>query len=377
MSAFPASVNEQIWKHRGRLEHTLTGLNESRLTVGFIGGSITDGRSAHNWPEPVMNWFAETFPTCRFRVENAAIGATGSALAVFRAERDLIDRHCDLVFVEFAVNDFGIEADQRKQSREGLVRKLLADGRRDVVFVYTFLQGMYEEMYREQVPASIAEFEQIAEHYRVGSVWMGKYSFEEIRRGRMRWEEWLPDSLHPTHRGSLSYAQSAIRFLENELCRHPDAGLSDEQRMLSGERLPAPLHPRHWQYAYRFDLAAIETQGPWLWKRSTKIVWMDLLLSTAGIGARLTFSFHGRGIALGFDFGATSADFNYAIDGGEWVAYRHNRPPWIQPEGWFKCDVIEGNLPDGEHRMIVEVIHGDRPECKGTNFHLALVGIIP
>src|SRR4051794_17007352 len=94
-----------IWNHRSKLQQTRIKIQEGSLTVGFIGGSITDARPRHNWPEPVIAWFAEQYPELRIMVENAAIGATGSDLAAFRAKRDLIDTNCDLVFIEFAVND--------------------------------------------------------------------------------------------------------------------------------------------------------------------------------------------------------------------------------------------------------------------------------
>jgi hypothetical protein len=78
---------------------------------------------------------------------------------VFRAQRDLIDRECDLVFVEFAVNDNGTPKETRMKTREGLLRKLLQDDRRDVVLVYTYCQEMYEDMVAGRMPSSIEEFE--------------------------------------------------------------------------------------------------------------------------------------------------------------------------------------------------------------------------
>ena len=116
----------QVFQHRGGLARTLGALKSGAVTLGFIGGSITDPRPGYTWPEPVIAWFASTFPGVRIAVENAAIGATGSELAVFRARRDLIGRGCDVVFVEFAVNDSGEPADKRMRTREGLLRKLLA-----------------------------------------------------------------------------------------------------------------------------------------------------------------------------------------------------------------------------------------------------------
>ncbi|MCY9691679.1 hypothetical protein [Paenibacillus alginolyticus] len=74
-----------INQHRNSLSKVWNKLEQGKLTIGFMGGSITeDGRAAHNWPEPVTRWFVESFPHARITVENAAIGATGSDLAVFR-----------------------------------------------------------------------------------------------------------------------------------------------------------------------------------------------------------------------------------------------------------------------------------------------------
>ena len=83
-----------VIKHRRRLVRTMEAVSRGKLTVGFIGGSITDARPGYNWPEAVAAWLVGRLPNVRIHIENAAIGATGSDLAVFRAERDLFDRGC-------------------------------------------------------------------------------------------------------------------------------------------------------------------------------------------------------------------------------------------------------------------------------------------
>lgn len=363
-------MNDMIWKHRNALWHTWRTLeNNGKLTIGFVGGSITDARPRHNWPEPVTAWFVETFPNADISVENAAIGATGSELAVFRAERDLIDRGCDVVFVEFAVNDNGEEPDKRMRTREGLLRKLLEDRNRDVVLTYTYSQDMYATMMKGQMPDTIADFERLADHYNIGSVWMGLYALEEVKRGRMRWEEWLPDGLHPTSRGSLSYAQSVIRFLETERLRY-DAEASGPSR------LPEPLHPLHWGKAYKIPLSSLVTEGPWVTRRWPYYEWIDQVLETSAIGAKLRFGFEGRGLSLGFDFGKTSAEFRYRLDGGEWVAVARDRPSWCGDEGWYRVCFLGDDWTPGSHRFELEVTHGNDPECRGTNFRLAHVGVV-
>ncbi|MBO9604945.1 MAG: SGNH/GDSL hydrolase family protein [Paenibacillaceae bacterium] len=358
-----------IVNHRTPLSVTRRKLAQGKLTVGFLGGSITDARPRHNWPEPVIAWLADRYPEALIQVENAAIGATGSESAVYRVERDIMARDCDLVFVEYAVNDYGVEAGRRARTREGLLRKLLAEGKRDVVIVYTYNQPMYDDMTNGRVPQSIADFELLAGHYGIGSVWMGKHALREVQRGLMRWEEWLPDGLHPTSRGSLSYGQSVIGYLTDELDRDSAGGEWPD-------RLPAPLHEGAWERTEWLDLARLERQGPWVLRRWPHLEWIDQCLDTSALGARLAFSFTGRGVTLGLDFGHTAADFRYRIDGGEWTLYESDRPAWCGDSGWFVMRTLNEQLAPGEHRLELEVVHGNRDNSKGTRFQLAMVGII-
>ncbi|WP_169084830.1 SGNH/GDSL hydrolase family protein [Paenibacillus sp. PL91] len=359
-----------IWNHRNKLQRTRQKIEEGRLTVGFIGGSITDARPRHNWPEPVIGWLAEQYPNTRITVENAAIGATGSDLAAFRAKRDLTDPDCDLVFIEYAVNDENEPTMKRNRTREGLIRQLLAAGRRDIVIVYTYSQNMYDAMQSGAVPDTISEFERIAEYYQIGSVWMGLYAFEEVKKGRLRFEEWLPDGLHPTSRGSLSYGQSVIAYLTKELME------SDTKEARQEASLPEPLDVKCWDDVYALSFDQVQTSGPWAVRRWPHLEWIDHVLETSAVGAGLSFSFEGRGLALGFDFGRSSAEFRYRIDGGEWLTSERERPSWLAEDGWYRLSCFGDDWAGGSHRFELEVIHGNRANCTGTNFRLAKVGII-
>jgi len=366
-------MNESVWKIRSALSATRKRLKEGRLTIGFMGGSITCPIPRCNWPEPVTAWFVEHFPQARICVENASIGATGSDFAVFRAQRDIIDRNCDLVFVEYSVNDGDEPSEKRMRTREGLLRKLLRGEGREIVIVHTYRQSMYEAMSCGEMPDSIEEFERLAEHYGISSVWMGLYAFEEIKRGRMRWDEWLPtDNLHPTNRGSLSYAQSVTAFLEKELLAQPcDAA---NKRAAS---LPEALNVQNWENVTEIDLSTVQLSGPWSLRRSHQLVAMDRFLFTSAVGARLSFPFEGRGLCLAFDFGKDSSEFRYRFDKGEWKDMVRDRQPWCPATGgWYRPCVIGEDLDPGEHAFELEVTHGNVEGALGTNFYLGKIGVI-
>ncbi|MFC5469029.1 SGNH/GDSL hydrolase family protein [Cohnella suwonensis] len=368
------SMKLEVYRHRAPLKITYESIGKGSITIGFIGGSITDARKFHgNWPETVIHWMAERYEGLRIQVENAAISATGSDLAVFRAERDLIAKGCDLVFVEFAVNDDHEPKSKRMRTREGLIRKLLEDRKREIVLVYMYNQNMYEDMTAGRLPPSIEEFEQLAEHYGIGSAWAGLHALEEVKRGRMRFEEWLPDGLHPEGRGSFSYGSCVTEFLAREEERYSIATGPDSAR----KELPAPIAADHWGEARVQSLDTLVRKGIWSLRRWPYLPGMEQVLYTSSIGSKLALTFHGSALYFGFDFGKQSAEFRYRIDDGEWLKSNRERPGWCGDRGWFVLNTIAEGLEPKEHRCEVEVIHGNRADCEGTQFCLALVGVLP
>lgn len=360
----------QVCQHRGGLHSTLRAIDNKCLTVGYIGGSITDPRGFCNWPMYITSWLVEHYPEVLIREENCGIGATGSDLGVFRAERDLISRGCDLVFVEFAVNDAETDEEQRMRSREGLIRKLLAE-KRDVVLVYTFYPKMYDDVIHNRIPKSILDFDRLGEYYQLGTAWSGLQAINEIKRGWMSWHEWVPDGVHPGHRGSLCYAQAVIDYLQYELIDHPGA-----PEIPSGDSLPTPLNPKNWEKTEMIPLENTRREGPFSIQRYANQQWIDRVLYTAAPGARVSFDFEGRGLCLGFSFGLYSAVFQCRIDGGERFIKGQDRAEWVPPDSWFTNIVMADDLPYGKHTFELTVQFGNAPACMGTDFRLVYIGVL-
>lgn len=367
MSALFDSI--QVIQTRSALPRTARALKSGRLTLGFIGGSITADNGG-NWPDPVASWFLQSFPSVRLVIENIAVGATGSDSGCLRADREIIARNCDLCFVEYAVNDQIIPTDKRSRTREGLIRKLRAAGI-DVVLVYTFAQSMYADMAEGRVPASIAEFEILAAHYQLSSVWAGLHALNEVRAGRLKWHQWLPDMLHPSPRGSLSYGEAVIRFLDTAIATAD----SDPADIAAGS-LPEPINLGHWQHTKVFDLAFVQTEGPWLLKRVHDYKHLDQVLETNAPGSRLTIPFNGRGLVLIFEYGKLSAEFRHRLDGGAWTAVERQRQDWAGDRGRVDPFLVSDELPAGDHVFEMEVIHGNRPDCAGTECRLTNVTVL-
>lgn len=359
-------------RRRQPLWHVKRAIERGRITIGFLGGSITEPIeepwNGKRWSDKVVNWFVGAFPGVVINVENAAKGATGSQSAIFRVEDDIINRGCDIVFVEYAVNDGG-PSDIRSHCREGLIRKLLNSEKADydIVVTHTFHQPMYEAMLRGEIPASIAEFELLCEHYSLSSVFMGDYAFRELNSGRLRWEEWLPDGLHPGDMGSNVYAVPVTRLLQAEFT----------EAEASAYTVPAPLYPGHWEKAYKYSLDAIERYGAWRLVREYRMPTVERILFTASVQASLSFRFQGTGLVIFVRFSAYSSDYRYKIDDGAWIVKDDARPDWCtNAVDWIRHDLAATGLTNTEHQVIIEPIFGTKGVCKGSNFELCDIGII-
>lgn len=124
-------------------------VNGEKLNVVFLGGSLTWGANSSNpqktsYRALTADWMREYFPKASFRFYDAAIGGTGSDLAVFRLERDVLRYKPDLVFLDFTVND-GVNKDSLKlnETYESILRRLIEHGV-PVVQVLLAIRDNYE-----------------------------------------------------------------------------------------------------------------------------------------------------------------------------------------------------------------------------------------
>lgn len=338
---------------RGSLERTKKSMKSGKVKIGFAGGSITTAVTVSNWPTFVRGWFVNRYPEVRLTTRNAAIGATGSLCALSFAEKEFIDSNCDLVFIEFAVNDNGMDHNERKRTREGLVRKLLSSGI-DVVFVYTFYQSMFTQKDQGELPDSIAEFETLADHYHISSVNMGNAVFDRVQCGIIPWNMWLPDGTHPQHLGSYFYAEKVNEYLEYALSE--DVGTS----ILKGQNLPKPLHNGHWQHTEEILFENVFTEGAWSVEREVFIPWFEERLFTYGLHDSLMFRFFGTGLAMVFSYGKSSGVFEYSIDDEEWKQYTYDRVWWVPDDNFTNAVCFADDLDDGIHTFRLRVTHGNK-----------------
>lgn len=184
--------------NRARLANVMKRAQDGeKLTVGVIGGSITQGTGAsssqENYAFRTMAWWVKSFPKAANKIEyvNAGIGATGSYIGVHRAERDLLSKQPDVVVVEFSVND--TDPALNFQSYDSLVRKILNQPNQPAVVLLFMTQDN---------GTSLAEtHKKIGEAYDLPMISYRNAVLPEISAGTFTWQDISPDNIHPNSNG--------------------------------------------------------------------------------------------------------------------------------------------------------------------------------
>lgn len=190
------------------LENTLYKLkNESRLTLGFFGGSITEGAGASDaektsWSGAVTDWFRERYPDHEINALQGAIGGTGSEMGMFRLDCDLLSGKPDLVFIEFSVNDAGTDYNEILTNAETILRKIYrADPHTDIVFIHTMTRGTAENLASGGEYVSRGAYSTVMHRYGIPQIDVGEALRTCVLSSGGVWDDWLPDAIHPNDAG--------------------------------------------------------------------------------------------------------------------------------------------------------------------------------
>lgn len=183
--------------------------NAEKLTLCFLGGSITQG-SLSSTPQTcyaylVYSWFTEKFPTAKFTYVNAGIGGTTSQFGVTRLDEDVMPNRPDFCMVEFSVNDSANS--YYREAYEGLVRRIRSMRSKPAILIMNNL--FYDNGVNTQ-----KEHNEIGEAYDITCISVRDAVRPEIEGGRIVRKEVSPDGLHPNDEGHMILAELVIEYLE-------------------------------------------------------------------------------------------------------------------------------------------------------------------
>lgn len=220
------------------LANTLYKLKvEKNLTVGYFGGSVTNGTGSTNsslnsWRAITRDWLSSQFPNATVTERNASIGGTGTLFGVFRIEKQYIkEKAPDLNFIELCLND-SLDGTYNTNKNyiyvESIVNKIYASNKKaDIVFVITGGHEYLREDCTSEKPYYGKPYTEIAAHYNIPIVYVGRELIKDIyvecnnsypsSASNSVWLKYFYDGVHPNDKGYAHYAQTLIDYLSPQL----------------------------------------------------------------------------------------------------------------------------------------------------------------
>lgn len=199
-------------ENTSRLRAFTAALRAGRAqTIGFIGGSITQGSlssaPAYSYAGRVFSHLKKRCPQAALSCVNAGIGATNSYFGAARAGADLLAARPNLVIIDFSVNDK--DTPFFTQTFEGLVRKIFNAPSSPALLV---LGNVFYDTGR----SAEAAHRQVTDYYHLPYLSLKERVYRNILNGKYRLEDITPDGLHPNDFGHGLVAAEIINFFENE-----------------------------------------------------------------------------------------------------------------------------------------------------------------
>lgn len=219
----------------------------AELTIGFLGGSITQGSLATK-PENcyayrVFSWWKQEFRQAVFHYVNGGIGGTTSHFGVSRAETDVLMYQPDVVFVDFSVNDDANTFFQ--ETYEGVIRKLLTWQSKPAVILLNnvcYDTGKNVQEYHNAV----------GDWYQLPHISIKDTLYQKMKSGSYTRKELTQDGLHPNDKGHELVAAQLIAFLERVKA---DMHESAETDILY--QIPNPMTANAYEQAKRLTIREI------------------------------------------------------------------------------------------------------------------------
>lgn len=337
--------------NRGNLTRLKGFMNRAakgeRLTVGFIGGSITQGFSATDpgkcYAARTVAWLRKIYPNTEFAYVNAGIGATDSQFGAARVQEDLLRRLPDLVFVEFSVNDHSTP--HFCETYEGLVRQIYGSASAPAMV-------LIHNVYYDTGKSAAYYHAQVGRHYDLPCISMQNSIYPAVAAGRLPAEKITADFLHPNDLGHALMASVITNFLEKVM--HDKT--QEPQKIF-----PAPLTENAYEHCVRLQYSNstpgksvfVEDMTP---QRDITDIFRNGW-SAGEKGAYLEFAFRGTGAAV---------QYRRVKDGPAPIATAvvdENPETACVLDGTFdetwgdkmQLTTVAEHLPYGEHRVRIEI----------------------
>ncbi len=353
---FKFSAHEDYINYRAPLTNTYNKLTQDKkLNIVYFGGSVTAGYGSSKdcWRTLTEKWFISNFPDAKINQINAAIGESGTFLGTYRLQDDIITQKPDLLFIEYAINDYYKGSDKATAAKqyETIVREVKeALPQCDIVTLLVTDSSVVGRLF----PAA-AGHEEVSSFYDITTVNVGMSLWNTIGKTKDNWSAYFIDIVHPTDAGYELYYKCLEEYLKNALLCTDFTGCETKDTYMPG-RLYSPNLLDGERTAYMGDklsqaVVAENTKGftyvsGQYFAGTSQVMHTGFYKATEGTDAEIEFKFTGTEFAMWTNFKRGSY-YEYSIDGGEAVT--------CQGDEHAPAQVLTG-IKAGEHTVKIKPV---------------------
>ncbi len=294
------------------------------VTIGYLGGSITEGGSATSkaltYAQLSFDYFSETFGKGgNVKYVNAGLSGTSSVVGNIRVESDIFAHNCDIIFIEFAVNDQG--GDRFQKSYESLVKKCLMQENAPAVILITLCQksgGSNQDW-----------MEKVAKNYDLALISGKNAVMNGIQAGTLNWDRdyGSNDTIHPGNGGHRIIAD-IISFYYRQALRSENA--SDSYEIPTSEVFGA-----NYANSKLVKLSSLDGFNAGSWRAGTNNQrFPDGFTYTKNGNNPLTFKTNGKGLVILFQSNSSNMGaINVTVNGKTQKVDSQLQWTWGGPDG--------------------------------------------
>ena len=323
--------------------------NDKEVTVAYLGGSITQGQGASNravtsWRPLTTSWFKTYYPNVSTTEIDASWGGTGSDLGAIRCTRDVSSKKPDLVFVEFAVNDWQKRSEEIQPYMDGIVRNILRTCPNCVVvFIYTVHNNTIAHYDKGSAPPAVLSQQEVADHYNICTINIGKALWQAIKDGKGTLDTYTADGTHPTDAGYKIYADEIAGVLKRHLLTPsvPDS--------YSPAVLPEPLVSNTFENGVIYMADKLSFDG---WdNKSVNEVRFPYRMECSKPGTKLVYTFKGTAVGMYWAPATDGGQMQWSIDNST-----PKKMSAYSASGRGSYPVLTNTLESGSHTLTIEVL---------------------
>lgn len=320
------------------------------ITVGYIGGSITEGASAtwqKCWARISANWLVKHYPDSEITYVNAGISGTPSSFGNMRLNRDLLYSNPDIAFVEFAVNDNASPI--QRNSFESMIRTILSQENDPAVVIVISYSGYGE------FDEDVKYMKELAALYGLPLVDVETAVAMGIEAGYYTREEYIPDGTHPHYYGHQLMSDMIENLFKNVI---EMAKTATDEELTVTPLIEETYHENVNLQNLTFvspDNFTVDSMGTWEIKTKERLHGYDSSWYTNSIENAEALEFTFTGSTLVFALAGENADdtcgyLEVTVDGVT---------TYIGAEAAYFTSVHQVSVPggSGEHHVTVKLVN--------------------